>query len=252
MQNLRFLSAERKKLKSNRRLAKSQSVFPNPRAADESGLLCIGGELSAEILLDAYRNGIFPWPREGLPMLWFSPPERGIVEFSELHWPRRFLRELTQLDSIRLSANTSFRDVVHACASVPRPHETGTWIVPEVIDGYEALFRLGYAYSVEAWRGTRLVGGMYGVCLDGFISGESMFFRESNMSKVCLFGLCRVAAQFGMNWIDIQMVTPALARFGGKYVSRDEFLRRLKDLKPTKGFQKFLGVEITKVLPIEN
>jgi leucyl/phenylalanyl-tRNA---protein transferase len=203
------------------------SVFPDPRKADESGLIAVGGELSIQNLVDAYSNGIFPWPREGMPMLWFSPPERGVIEFSKIHWPKRFLRELRTNAETTLTANTSFTEVIRACSATPRSHEAGTWILPEMIAAYEAMFEAGHAFSIEAWNGSRLVGGLYGLYINGNLCGESMFFREPNASKKCLFALIQVASKFGIQFLDIQMVTPVLESFGGEYISRDEFLDRL-------------------------
>lgn len=207
------------------------SRFPDPNTASADGLLCYGGDLEPETLLDAYSHGIFPWPREGLPILWFSPPVRGVVDFNEIHWPRRFLRELRQ-KRFEITFNRDFSRVIEACASVPRTHETGTWILPEMRDAYIRLHAEGYAHSVECWKkgkvGQELVGGLYGVYIAGVFSGESMFYHTSNASKHCLYALIEQLGGQGMTWMDIQMVTPVSDSIGGKYISREDFLARLE------------------------
>lgn len=218
------------------------SRFPDPREADDDGLLCYGGDLEIETLLDAYSHGVFPWPQEGLPLLWFSPMERGVLDFSEVHWPRRFLRELRSRP-MKITFDQDFSAVIKECASVPRkpsgqPTEkspenaaesnAGTWILPQMQDAYRDLHRMGYAHSVECWdEQGRLVGGLYGVHVAGVFSGESMFHHVDGASKRCLFSLIEKLSGAGLTWIDIQMVTPVLKSFGGKYISRDEFLNRL-------------------------
>lgn len=203
--------------------------FPDPRATGKDGLLCIGGDLSVETLLEAYRLGVFPWPHEGLPLLWFSPLERGVLDFSGIHWPRRFLKELRAERGFSVTFDQAFEDVIRECARVPRAHEKGTWILPDMQEAYLRFHRAGYAHSVECWLEGRLVGGLYGVYVEGVFSGESMFHKVSGASKRCLYALVERLQAVGIAWMDIQMVTPVLASFGGKYLSRDEFLERIKE-----------------------
>ena len=205
----------------------SRMRFPDPRSAQPDGLLCFGGELDEQTLLEAYSRGIFPWPQAGLPLLWFSPPQRGLLEFGRLHWSRRFLRALKE-PNYEISFNRAFAKVIAECATVPRSHETGTWILPEMQKAYTRFHEAGYAHSVECWKSGLLVGGLYGVYVGGVFSGESMFFKESDASKRCLFFLTKRLGESGLTWMDIQMVTPVLERLGGYYVSREEFLQRLK------------------------
>lgn len=200
--------------------------FPDARTAGDDGLLCFGGDLEVETLVEAYGHGIFPWPQEGLPLLWFSPRERGVLDFAELHWSRRFLRALKDT-SFTITFNQEFEQVIKECAHAPRSHETGTWILPEMQDAYLRFHEAGYAHSVECWQAGHLVGGLYGVCVAGVFSGESMFFKVSDASKRCLFALTTELSRRGFRWMDIQMVTPVLEKLGGKYISRDEFLLRL-------------------------
>jgi leucyl/phenylalanyl-tRNA--protein transferase len=201
--------------------------FPNPRTAGPEGLLCVGGDLKVETLASAYSQGIFPWPQEGVPLLWFSPPQRGVLDFADLHWPKRFQRELKD-ESYQITFNKAFKQVIENCAAVPRTHETGTWILPPIVGAYTRFHEAGFAHSVECWKDGVLVGGLYGVFVKGVFSGESMFHHESGASKRCLFALTGKLKASGLKWMDTQMVTPVLATFGGKYISRDGFLKRVE------------------------
>jgi leucyl/phenylalanyl-tRNA--protein transferase len=209
----------------------SEVIFPDVSEADENGLLCVGGDLEPQTLLTAYRSGVFPWPHEGYPMLWFAPDPRGVLEFSKLHWPRRFLRRWRSLNAapepVRVTFDTAFEQVIQACSTSPRGRETGTWILPNMIEAYVRLFQLGYAHSVECWRGANLIGGLYGVLIDGVFSGESMFHKETDASKICLHALTEKLRADGFNWIDIQMVTPVLETLGAQYISRADYMRWL-------------------------
>lgn len=220
------VSGERFELKSTRS-SPSSIVFPDPRSAGEAGLVCVGGDLEVDTLHEAYRQGIFPWPQEGYPLLWFSPAQRGVIDFAEIHWPRRFLRTLKD-DRFEMTFNRAFAEVIEACAETPRTHETGTWILPEMKTAYLRFHHAGYAHSVECWLDKRLVGGLYGVYVDGVFSGESMFFRVTDASKRCFHALVGALQSSGLEWMDIQMVTPVLRSFGGKSIARDEFLERLR------------------------
>ncbi len=200
--------------------------FPDPREATEDGLLCAGGDLKVETLVQAYSQGIFPWPQEGFPLLWFSPPQRGVLDFVNLHYSPRFLRKV-RLTDLRVTANQAFTSVIRECATARRSHEKGTWILPDMEKAYVRFHEAGYAHSIEAWRGERLVGGLYGVYVGGVFCGESMFYLESDASKICLFRLIEYLKQQGLEWMDTQMVTPLVERLGGKYITRDEFLSRL-------------------------
>jgi leucyl/phenylalanyl-tRNA--protein transferase len=204
-------------------------IFPDPRAALDEGILCVGGDLSVPTLLEAYSRGIFPWPQEGYPLLWFSPPERGILDFARVHIARRLQRELRKPsgESPVITFDQDFAQVITECARIPRAHEKGTWILPEMQKAYLDLHQAGYAHSVECWRGSSLVGGLYGVFVQGVFSGESMFFHESNASKRCLLALIERLKAIGVTWMDTQMVTPVLKDLGAHAISRDEYLLRL-------------------------
>lgn len=198
-------------------------LFPDPRVTSADGLLCVGGDLSVETLLAAYSRGIFPWPQEGFPLLWFSPPKRGVLEFSKLHIAKS-LRRFINKTSYELRVNTAFEEVIQECAMLPRKGQDGTWILPEMWRAYIDLHQAGYAHSFEIWQDNELVGGLYGVYIAGVFSGESMFFKKSNMSKVALVEAVGYLASHGLQWMDVQMVTEQLAAMGGEYIPRDAFL----------------------------
>jgi len=204
--------------------------FPDPRSANSDGIVAVGGDLHPQSLLLAYRQGIFPWPVEGMPLLWFCPAERGVLEFSELHLPRS-LAAAHRRTRLRFSIDAAFSDVIHACASSKRPEQEGTWITPEVIAAYVRFHRLGYAHSVEAWHADRLVGGIYGVDVGGAFAAESMFYREPNASKLALLHLIEHLGSRGLDWIDIQVLTPHLSRLGAKTIGRNEFLKKLRQTR---------------------
>jgi leucyl/phenylalanyl-tRNA--protein transferase len=205
----------------------SKSTFPKPSEADSDGLLCYGGALSCEILIDAYSHGIFPWPQENLPLLWFSPPQRGVLDFADFHVPKRVQKTLRQTYDHEVTFDRDFAQVIRCCARAPRPGQNGTWLLPEMIEAYTQFHEAGYAHSVECWYKGELAGGLYGVYINGVFSGESMFHRESDASKRCLYALIEKLKKAGLTWIDTQMITPVVASFGGKYISREVFLQRL-------------------------
>ena len=207
-------------------------MFPPVETADESGFLCYGGELSPEILRSAYASGIFPWPVEGCPIFWFSPPERALLFLDEVHAGSRLRRSL-RARPFEIRLNTAFDAVIGACAA-PRSEEdledggTGTWITPALRRAYNRLHHLGEAHSVEAWRDGELVGGLYGVSWGQYFCGESMFHRESNASKAALLWLADFLREQGCKWLDCQVMTPHFEALGARDVERDEFLGLLK------------------------
>src|SRR5262245_18348145 len=151
----------------------------DPAAADDQGLVAVGGDLAPATLLRAYRRGVFPWYGEGLPVCWWSPDPRAVIPLAVLHVPRRLASTLRS-GRFRTSADEDFAGVIRGCAD--RPGE-GTWLLPEMIEAYERLHELGYAHSVEAWSGGGLAGGLYGVALGGLFAAESMFHRVTDASK---------------------------------------------------------------------
>ncbi|HEY8270730.1 MAG TPA: leucyl/phenylalanyl-tRNA--protein transferase, partial [Pseudobdellovibrionaceae bacterium] len=163
------------------------------------------------------------------PLLWFSPEKRGILEFSEFHLSRsleKFLRHYA--GDFEVTVDMAFAQVVRECSKQPRPGQDGTWILPSMVKSYINFHKAGYAHSIEVWHERQLVGGIYGVFIKGVFSGESMFYKSSNASKLALFHLVQLLKSWGLEWMDIQMVTPVTKSFGGKYLEREDFLQKLK------------------------
>lgn len=203
--------------------------FPDPADATPEGIVAIGGDLHIETLRLAYREGIFPWPHAGLPLLWFSPPERAVLDFASLHLPERLARMRRRSD-LTFTIDRAFDDVIAACQRTPRRGQDGTWITPAMQRAYRQLHRAGDAHSVEAWTPEgQLAGGLYGVTAGGVFSGESMFFRVGGASKLALLFLIDRLAERGATWIDIQTMTPHFALLGAREIPRAAFLERLRD-----------------------
>ena len=179
--------------------------------------------LPPEILLTAYASGYFPMAVETGEIGWFSPDPRGIVPLDAFHTPRR-LERLVRQGRFEIRIDTAFGDVIEACAE----RDDGSWINEEIVESYTELSRLGAAHSVEAWRGGRLAGGLYGIALGGAFFGESMFHRENDASKVALVALVERLVARGYQLLDVQWVTPHLASFGAVEISRRTYMRRLR------------------------
>lgn len=201
----------------------SKLVFPPPEGADEHGLVAIGGDVRPERLLLAYSQGIFPWPHEGYPLLWFSPEPRFVLPLELAHVPRS-LRKTIRRGAYEVRFDTRFETVMRNCAATPRPGQNGTWITEELVDGYTELHRRGFAHSIEAWRDGELVGGLYGVSLGAAFFGESMFAREPDASKVAFVTLLGHLASWGFRFVDAQVYTEHLERFGAVECSRRAYL----------------------------
>jgi leucyl/phenylalanyl-tRNA--protein transferase len=212
---------------------KRKIVFPPVETASEDGLVAVGGDLEIDTILEAYHQGIFPWPiatypmNMDLPHTWFSPDPRGILDISEMHVSKSFEKFLKK-SPYRVTFNQDFGGVIQLCAKTPRKGQPGTWITPDIISAYTNLFNEGHAYSVEVWLDQKLVAGLYGVIIGSFISGESMFTLEDNASKQGFYTLLKHLQSKGIHWIDTQMVTEVVKQFGGKYIARPVFISRLK------------------------
>lgn len=204
----------------------SEPVFPSPEEADPDGLLAIGGDLSPQRLLSAYASGIFPWYGPETPILWWSTDPRMTLFPAELHVPRSLRRVLNQ-ERFQVTLDTAFGHVIRGCAGADRPGQEGTWIVPEMVEAYEELHRLGFAHSAEAWLDGELAGGVYGVALGGAFFAESMFYRVSEASKVALVRLVRVLESWGFLLVDCQQATEHARRFGAREIPRGRFLVHL-------------------------
>lgn len=211
--------------------------FPDPRDSTPEGVVAYGGRPDPELLEEAYARGIFPWPVEGYPLLWFSPPERGVLFFEELHVPRSLARERRRT-RLTFTIDRAFDRVISACARVSRAGEAGTWITPAMERGYREFHRRGRAHSVEAWEGEELVGGLYGVDAGGAFAGESMFHLRPNASKLALLALVDHLRARGLGWLDIQVLTPHMEALGARLVPREEFLELLARAR-TRGLKLF-------------
>ena len=212
--------------------------FPDPESAltereGAAGLLAAGADLSPGRLLDAYRHGIFPWFSDDQPILWWSTDPRMVLRTDEFHVSHSLRKTLKKIDrSIReggpweIRFDSAFETVMRECAQ-PRPDSGGTWISPQIIDGYCGLHRLGYAHSSELWHEGRLVGGAYGVCIGRMFYGESMFAHADDASKAVFVTLVEWMRGWGVELIDCQQQTEHLARFGAVPWPRDRFIETL-------------------------
>jgi leucyl/phenylalanyl-tRNA--protein transferase len=213
--------------------SKSKSKrFPDPRLATADGLVAVGGDLSADTLIEAYQNGIFPWPQPGMPLLWFSPDPRGVLDFSDLHIPDSLKKWERKNPHWKFTINRAFTQVIEQCRLQPRPGQDGTWILQEMESAYTELFNRGAAMSLECWEGEALIGGIYGVLTQTknnkiLFSGESMFHLKPNASKMCLWKIIEHLKLMGHSWIDIQMTTEVTTAMGGKLISKEEYLQRI-------------------------
>ncbi|HLE10714.1 MAG: leucyl/phenylalanyl-tRNA--protein transferase [Bdellovibrionales bacterium RIFOXYD12_FULL_39_22] len=205
------------------------SIFPSLESASTDGIIAVGGDLEIATLYDAYTHGIFPWPiSHEYPLAWFAPDPRGILQYQNLHISKSMQKFINKnLYEVRMNYN--FQETITACAKANnRKGQKGTWITPEIIEGYCKLHQAGYAYSVEVYDNELLVGGLYGVCISRYISGESMFYLRPNCSKLALFYLMNYLQEKMINWIDTQMITPVVRSMGGEEISRSDFMAMLK------------------------
>ena len=203
--------------------------FPPAEQAmtEPNGLLAVGGDLTVQRLCAAYRNGIFPWYGEGQPILWWSPDPRGVFIPGDLHISRSLRRRINQ-SPYRVTLDCNFAAVVAGCAA-PRAGNEGTWITHEMISAYIELHYRDYAHSVEVWLEDELVGGLYGVALNGAFFGESMFSRARDASKVALANLCPQLWRWGFEFLDCQMSNPHLDSMGAREIPRSDYLKLLAD-----------------------
>jgi leucyl/phenylalanyl-tRNA--protein transferase len=212
-----------------------EPIFPPPDYADPSGLLAVGGDLSKERLLEAYRLGIFPWYSDDQPILWWSPDPRLVLDLKDFIISRS-LRKTLKKGVFQVTFDRAFEAVIQACAAVPRVAQNGTWITEEMQEAYINLHALGYAHSVESWCGGKLAGGLYGVSLGKAFFGESMFHLKTDASKVALATLVETLKHWDFHFIDSQMTTEHMLRLGAKELPRRIFLKRLQSAlrHPTK------------------
>ena len=204
--------------------------FPPPEKAlrNPNGLLCAGGDLSRERLLEAYRHGIFPWYSGDEPILWWSPDPRMVLFCDELKVSRSLAKNIRN-KGFEVRIDSAFSRVIKACSG-PRRGEPGTWLGRDMQAAYLALHRAGHAHSFETWQAGELVGGLYGVAIGRMFYGESMFSRATDASKVALVALVEQLRGRGCPMIDCQQRTPLLASLGAREIPRRQFLRRLAAL----------------------
>jgi leucyl/phenylalanyl-tRNA---protein transferase len=208
-------------------LSSTDTNFPPAQEADEHGIVAIGGDLGRERLINAYRSGIFPWPHEGLPTLWFCPDPRFVLK-PEQFVVNETLKKILRRSSLSIKADQNFYSVIKKCAQRKRKDQDGTWISDEMMQAYLDLHLYGLAHSVEAYDNDLLVGGLYGISLGTIFFGESMFFEQKDASKICLATLVAHLLDWQFSLIDCQVYSQHLEKLGGYFMSRAEFLRDIK------------------------
>ena len=205
----------------------STTSFPPVEYAEPDGLLAYGGDLSVEMLMAAYRNGIFPWYNPDDPILWWSPDPRPLFFPGKIRVTKS-LRQVLNKKLFQVTFDWAFMQVMEACAEVPRPGQEGTWLTDEMKKAYEHLHKRDFCHSVEVWQGEELVGGLYGVVVGKSFVGESMFHKVSNASKVGFYYLSELLKSWDFHFIDGQVSTPHLLSLGAQETPRKEFLQMLK------------------------
>lgn len=206
--------------------------FPPPESAltDPNGLLAVGGDLSPETLLSAYKRGIFPWYSQGEPIMWWSPDPRLILYFSDFKLSKSFQKTLKK-NNFSVTCDHDFEQVIEHCAQIPS-RLNHTWITEEMIQAYIHLHKLGVAHSIEVWAAepqkSKLIGGLYGLSIGQAFFGESMFSLEKNSSKIALYYLITFLSKQGFTWLDCQVPSEHLMTLGAKTMPRANFLVLLK------------------------
>jgi leucyl/phenylalanyl-tRNA---protein transferase len=211
-------------------LPPSQYVFPDPTIADPDGegFICIGADLTPSTLLEAYSHGLFPWFSEGDPICWWSPEPRCIIQ-PECYKPSKsLLRNMKKFD-YKITINHAFEQVIRSC-SLPRHYTNETWISEDIIQAYNELFNLGYAYSVEIWENEQVIGGLYGINIGHGCFGESMFSTKTDVSKMAFYTLMLIGQEYKLPWIDCQLVNDHLISLGASTISRQEYLNSLQNV----------------------
>ena len=201
--------------------------FPPVSQASPEGIVAIGGDLSPERLMLAYRSGIFPWFEDDEPILWWSPPERMVLFFDELRVTKS-MRNILNRDTFKITFNTAFEQVIASCRDIKRDGQPGTWITPDMTAAYTKLRKMGFAKSVEVWQDGELVGGLYGIDLGHIFCGESMFSKVSNASKVAFITLAAQLERAGYRLLDCQVYNDHLESLGAREIHREDFLRILQ------------------------
>ena len=216
-------------------------IFPDPATYDfpewvvigdyayfGRDVVSFGDPLTAENVREAYLKGIFPWYMKEIPLPWYCPELRAIIEFDDLHIARS-LERARRKNVFTFTIDKAFLAVIEECSRSYRPGQRGTWITADFIRVYTELHREGMAHSAEAWSGEELVGGIYGVDAGGVFCGESMFYKRPNASKLALLHLIEHLRSRGSTWLDVQMMTPHIRALGAKEIDRREFLVKLRE-----------------------
>lgn len=206
------------------RLNKFDLIFPDPRDANEDGIVAWGGNLNPSRVIRAYQNGIFPWYSKNDPIIWWSPDPRLVMELNDFKL-RKSLKK--NMKKFTYKFDTNFTKVMQNCASAPREGQNGTWIVDDMVEAYTELHGMGIAHSIESYYEGELVGGLYGVVVGGIFCGESMFAKKSDASKAAYAVLIKHLKKWGYDLIDCQVPTDHLKSLGAKEVARDYYLMRL-------------------------
>ncbi|MBX2921115.1 MAG: leucyl/phenylalanyl-tRNA--protein transferase [Chitinophagaceae bacterium] len=207
---------------------RNELIFPPVHLAEPDGLLAMGGDLSVERLLLAYKSGIFPWYEGDVP-LWWCPDPRFVL-FPENLKITRSMQQVIRKNTFRFTINQDFASVIHHCKTSPRPGQAGTWITDEVERAYSRMHKAGFAHSAEAWLNDQLVGGLYGIRLGKFFFGESMFSHASNASKFAFIKYVEHVCSEGVALIDCQVYTPHLESLGAQMIPRQQFIQLLNQL----------------------
>ncbi len=202
-------------------------MFPNIETANLDGIIAVGGDLSVERLILAYKSGIFPWYNEGEPVIWYSPDPRMVLYPKKLKISKS-MRSVLKNENFKITFNQNFEEVIANCKTIYRKGQPGTWITDEMQKAYLKLHKTGIAKSVEVWQNDELVGGLYGIDLGHIFCGESMFSKVSNVSKVAFIYLVQKCEKENYKLIDCQVYNDHLASLGAEEIPRKEFIKLLK------------------------
>ncbi|MDO4229383.1 MAG: leucyl/phenylalanyl-tRNA--protein transferase [Capnocytophaga sp.] len=199
--------------------------FPSPESASEEGIVAFGGDLTPKRLLEAYRQGIFPWYNQEDPVLWWSPNPRFVLFRQKLHISKN-MHKLFRKNAYRVTYNQHFEEVITRCATTPRKEQDGTWIHPEIINAYCELHQMGFAHSVEVWEENQLVGGLYGIKINRIFCGESMFSLKNNASQYGFISFLQENPEIDL--VDCQIHSQYLEKLGAEEISRTDFLKIIR------------------------
>tara|TARA_Y100000816_G_scaffold98823_1_gene68824 strand:+ start:2561 stop:3205 length:645 start_codon:yes stop_codon:yes gene_type:complete len=200
--------------------------FPSPTSATKEGVVAIGGDLNPLRILEAYKNGIFPWFNDDENLMWWSPDPRMILLPENFKVSKSF-KSFLKKKEYHISYNQNFEEIIESCSNIKRVGQTGTWITNGLKQSFNELHEMGYAHSVEVWYQNIIVGGLYGLDLGNIFCGESMFSIKPNASKVALYFLCQELKQNNYDFIDCQVPSQHLSSLGAEEISRDNFLKKL-------------------------